>query len=122
MELGLIGFLLYAGSVVSNDISCDLLEYRDIVSYTESRIIERVEFRVPSGFFAPGRMYGCALMAFDISEDGSVKNIGTIISVPTRAIAANARHALAGYRFDHSPGKSYPHGALIFEAIGCDDC
>lgn len=100
---------------------CDLPEYRELVVLTEERIIKRSDFRVPIDFFHPTRRYGCALLVFEIGADGTAKDIKTVVSYPTRAIAASAKRALNGYAFERSPSGNSTQSALIFEAIPEDD-
>lgn len=105
------------GGAAPENCPCDLPEYRELVALTEERVVARGDFRVPIGFFHPTRLYGCALMVFEIAEDGTARDIKTVISHPTRAIAASAKLALDEYRFGRSSSVNGERGALIFEAI-----
>lgn len=107
--------------VAPESCPCDLPEYRELVARTGERVVERGEFRVPIDFFHPTRRYGCALMVFEIAEDGAAKDIRTVASHPTRAIAASAKLALDEYKFERSSSVNGERGALIFEAIAEDD-
>lgn len=111
----------FMSGVATESCPCDLPEYRELVALTGERVVEHGEFRVPIDFFHLTRRYGCALVVFEIAEDGTAKDIKTVVSHPTRAIAASAKLALDGYRFERSSPLSGERGALIFEAIAEDD-
>lgn len=119
--LKLLTVVASMSGAVSANCPCDIPEYRALVASTKERIEARGEFRVPVGFFHPARRYGCALVAFEITPEGAAKNIQTVVSHPTRAIASSAKLALDEYRFGRVLGDSGVRGALIFEAIAEDD-
>lgn len=105
------------GDTIFAKSPCDIPQYQELVNRTEARVVERGEFRAPIGFFRPDRRYGCALITFEIELDGTVNNIKTIISYPTRIMAASAKSAIVKYKFDAPPGDNDSRGALVFEVV-----
>lgn len=110
-----------ADPIVPEGRPCNLPAYEKRVSKARGYVLERGEFRVPSDVLSAGGGYACALVVFDISDDGSTDFISPVVSYPSDQVFESAKRALAGYRFK-APKSRYGGvgSALIIETGSID--
>lgn len=100
---------------------CNLPAYEKRVSKARGYVLERGGFHVPSDVLSTGGGYACALVIFDISDDGNAEFIVPVVSYPSDQVFESAKRALAGYRFK-APRSRYGGvgSALIIETGSLD--
>lgn len=71
----------------------------------EALIVARAQVREPTDLFPGGSGKACALLMFDVDENGRPENIRVKRVYPTRVYSDSAKRALSNYEFVHEKKK-----------------
>jgi len=71
----------------------------------EALIVVRAQVREPTDMFPGGSGEACALLMFDLDENGRPENIRVKRVYPTRVYSDSAKRALSKYEFVHGKKK-----------------
>lgn len=101
----------------ANEDQCNAVEFREIIEHTESKIIKRVPLLDVIGNpydLLSGTESACALLRFNISQDGVAEDIQPVRSEPDRLLIRAAVRALKKYEFCPSEEADNREGILVF--------
>lgn len=75
------------------------------LAYAEALIVARAQVREPTDLFPGGSGKACALLMFDVDENGRPENIRVKRVYPSRVYSDSAKRALSNYEFVHGKKK-----------------
>lgn len=94
----LISACVHAGDE-RKDANCSVGVDSDKLASTEALIVTRVQMREPTDLLLGDAGKACALLMFDVDENGRPENIRVKRVYPTRVYSDNAKRALSSYAF-----------------------
>lgn len=95
---------------------CVLPSEEVVITRTENFILQSEKLQIPSDLFGPGENYVCALLSFDIGDDGYAKNIEVVRSYPRHRLDRSGIWTLRNFRFTPSQNIADRKGMFLFEA------
>ncbi|MGD8177396.1 energy transducer TonB family protein [Marinimicrobium sp. ARAG 43.8] len=98
---------------------CEALKYMDEIERTKSLIMHSANItdvlQNAHDLFRGGVTSLCALLRFDISEEGDAESIQVLESNPDRVLNRAAIYALRKYKFDVPDDVCEGRGVLLFQ-------
>jgi len=113
---GTVFLLLSACAHAGNerrDADCSLGVDADKLASTEALIVARDQMREPADLFPGGAGKACALLVFDVNENGRPENIRVKRVHPSRVYSDSAKKSLSGIEFFRQKRKDL---LIIFES------
>ncbi|TBR39409.1 MULTISPECIES: hypothetical protein [Dyella] len=108
--MSMLPFLIFALSAPANAGSCQLLmdKYDEMPFHGEALVLKRGEFKVSPHVLGRSQFAACAIISFQIDDDGNAVGPKVVEYWPSRGVGEAARTSLRDYKFnmgDH--GKRY---------------
>lgn len=81
---------------------CNLPAYKRKVNLAETRVLRRGKFELPRELLDSKDGYACALVIFDIADDGSAVFVKPVVLYPSDLILEHVERAISEYEFKRS--------------------
>lgn len=108
----LLSACVYAGNERKN-VDCSVGLDSGKLASTEASIVTRAEMREPTDMFPGSAGKACALLIFDVDENGKPENIRVERVYPTRVYSDSAKKTLSNYEFAREKKKDL---LIIFDS------